>query len=72
MVISCVAYAIMSRIQGKFRFILNGSPIWAPFTVKYDTDKREVSHLFWRFLELSGMPGEKDISDDENQTGRVK
>ncbi|ERL91762.1 hypothetical protein D910_09088, partial [Dendroctonus ponderosae] len=49
----------------------NGSPIWAPFTVKYDTDKREISHLDWRFLELSGIPEEKYISDDENQTRRV-
>ncbi|ERL86499.1 hypothetical protein D910_03903 [Dendroctonus ponderosae] len=48
---------------------VNGSPIWAPFTVKYDTDKREVSHLFWRFREPSGLPGGNYVSDDENHTG---
>ncbi|ERL85552.1 hypothetical protein D910_02971 [Dendroctonus ponderosae] len=61
---SCGVCASATTVQ------VNGSPVWAPFTVKYDTDKREVSHLFWRFLELSGIPGESYISDDENQTGK--
>ncbi|ENN83477.1 hypothetical protein YQE_00165, partial [Dendroctonus ponderosae] len=47
-------------------------PHFAPFTVKYDTDKREVSHLGWRFREPSGLPGGNYISGDENQRESVK
>ncbi|KAH1026324.1 hypothetical protein HUJ05_010862 [Dendroctonus ponderosae] len=56
-------------IQQAYRRYLNGSPIWAPFTVKYDTAKREISHLGWRFRERSGLPGENYISGDENNGG---
>ncbi|KAH1021611.1 hypothetical protein HUJ04_011107 [Dendroctonus ponderosae] len=49
---------------------VNGAQMGLPFgpPVKYDTDKREILHLGWRFRELSGLPGGNYISDDENQT----